>query len=417
MIVRWIAYSEMLGVVATLVALGLVSVLDRARDPRVRWVWPVASWIRCLVPLVILSAPLLSATVKHDLAGGATLPGAVGMRFALVTLAAVRPAWVGTIDRGVLRLWCVGSALTLIWILGNVWRLHTYVQRMPGRSLRGVRICKSGIGPAAGNVGARVIFLPPLLDTLSARTQECARKHELEHLRANDSHIIWQLLAVVACVPWSPMAWLALMLGRQAVEIGCDDRIVRRVRSSSDYATALVDIAALRRERNSLAWLTIVGGREVLLKQRVRRLLSEPTTTRRSSWRAAAITLIGMAVGCGVSRPRPALLAVAPSSRASLDSTSEHLRRIATRGLVWLRTHDDRAAPADGSLIIVLDARDSIVDVAAGKGLLPRDELLQRHPDIERQTSTMEIRNFAAGDLISGRLQVVFWRIRAPGVN
>ena len=417
MIVRWMAYSEMLAVAAGLIALGLVGMWDRAHDSRVRWVWPVASWVRLLAPVAMLAAPVFSGAMNHAPSTATESSGAGPLRFALVTFAAVRPAWLGILDHVVLVAWCAGSALTLIWILGSVWRLRTYVRQMPGRWLRGVRICESEIGPAAGNVGVPIIFLPPFLDKLSARTQACARKHELEHLRANDSLVVWQLLAMVVVIPWSPMAWIALLLGRHAVEIGCDDRIVRRVRSSSDYATALVDIAAWRRERISLAWLTIVGGREVFLQRRVRRLLKPPAGIGSYAWLAAAITLIGVAIGCGIARPNAVVLAVAPSTRESSDSAAATVRRVAARGLDWLRASRDHAAPVESSLIIVLDVRDSVIDAASGAGLLPRDELLQRHPDLERQTSMMEIHDFSAGDLTPGRLRVVFWRIRAPGVD
>jgi beta-lactamase regulating signal transducer with metallopeptidase domain len=417
MIARWMAYSEILAVAAGLIAFGLVRLLDRLHDPRVRWVWPIASWVRLLVPLALLAAPALSGAVRQGLARGTESPGAGSIRFAFVTLAAVRPTWLGTLDRLVLVAWCAGSMFTLTWIIGSVWRLRRFVRKMPGRWLRGVRICKSEIGPAAGNVGLPIIFLPPLLDQLSARTQECARKHELEHLRANDSLVVWHLLAVIVLLPWSPTAWLALLLGRHAVEIGCDDRIIRRVRSSLDYATALVDIAAWRRERTSLAWLTVVSDHEVLLQRRVRRLLTEPRANCRYVWHAAVATSIGLAIGCGVSRPRAIMLEVAPSRRESADSTSAIMRRIAARGLDWLRSSRDHAAPVESSLIIVLGVRDSVIDAASGAGLLPRDELLQRHPDLERQTSMMEIHDFSAGDLTPGRLRVVFWRIRAPGVD
>lgn len=137
--------------------------------------------------------------------------------------------------------------------------------------LDGVEIrCLAEIkSPVATGVFRPVIFVPADWRAWPESTRQIILNHEMAHHRRRDP--LWRWIAEVACVvnaynPW--VVWMVRRLTAQC-EYACDERVLEKGVTASEYARVLCDFA----ESRKTSGLVLAMAEASSLEARVRRLL------------------------------------------------------------------------------------------------------------------------------------------------
>jgi beta-lactamase regulating signal transducer with metallopeptidase domain len=231
-----VGVSALLVVAASLLQSQLTSGPFTRRTP-VRWLW-----IGALGLTVVLTALLpFRQSVSVSLpAGEPSLPNA-----ALHLVSTPAPM----LDRALGMLWVVTSTVGLLTLCAMYLSNLRAVRRLPTTMLHGVqvRVSTQG-GPAALGVGRAQIVVPEWLMGSSQAEQQLVLAHECEHARAFDPTMLLAGWILVALMPWNPLLWYAMSRLRLAVELDCDQRVLRRGASAKRYASLLLDVMTRRAE-------------------------------------------------------------------------------------------------------------------------------------------------------------------------
>ena len=147
--------------------------------------------------------------------------------------------------------------ITLCWIAGTLFVLLRFVCGASyfGWSVRRGKIADGfrshGIPVRFANVATPVLWgwiEPTILMPVSAAQWSLERRqmaiaHELAHYHRRDNWTALIGIAVRAMYWFHPLVWWLTAKGEQQRELACDDRVLVRGASSSEYASLLVDIA------------------------------------------------------------------------------------------------------------------------------------------------------------------------------
>lgn len=317
MIAEWMAYAFVIALLVTLAGLMLerIAVLRRLQS---RWIWISALLLSLVLPVLFaLLGPQSSSDSRIALAALATQEAPP-----LYTQSPI--AWVGgdaaivgrhvSVDAWLLIGWSAASALVLA-TLAIGW-LHVR-RRLRGSSegeIDGVHVAVTeDIGPAVVGIVRPRIVIPFWLLAEDASTQSVVLAHELEHMRAHDVRVLGGALLVAALLPWNLPIWWQLRKLRFAMEVDCDDRVLRAGQSRSSYGAVLLHVATrLVPVRVAAAGLSESASS---LERRIR-IMHAPVRTR---WRLLAAglgscSLVLIAAAANVSAPR-----VSPLSEVAED--------------------------------------------------------------------------------------------------
>jgi len=310
MITAWMLYSLLLGVMLAIGALLADRAAVAARLPR-RFAWmgaltllivltALAPW-RGARPVVGPGVILAEATVVSS---AAAIPVAVSMRERVVDLL-MYPTRYGidaisshvpvSVDRTVGVLWLIGSAASLLTLLGVLRKLDRQRRAWPQTTMHGQRVrVASHHGPAVYGVLHPEIVLPSALLARTAQDQQLVLTHEEEHRRARDPLLLSAAALGAALIPWHPIAWWMASRLRLAVELDCDARVLRHGASPRKYGELLLALSeSLPSRRNSLHALTLLDSPRHL----ERRLLAMTSrTSRRTPFAVAGFLLAGGAL-------------------------------------------------------------------------------------------------------------------------
>lgn len=259
MITTLMLYALAIGV---LVALGAV-VLDRAArsaklPQRFTWLGALALLAALTVAAPWRVAPVASATVSETPAAVAigettTLPA---LPWHERTLSAAQTMFAGgigelgarvpaSIDRVIGAAWGLSALLMLALLAYLLHRLDVQRRRWPRAQLLGTPVrVGDREGPAVYGLFTPDIVIPRALLARSASDQALVLAHEDEHRRAHDPLLLAAAAALVALMPWHPIAWWCLSRLRLATELDCDARVLRRGVSTRHYGEVLLTLAA-----------------------------------------------------------------------------------------------------------------------------------------------------------------------------
>jgi beta-lactamase regulating signal transducer with metallopeptidase domain/thiol-disulfide isomerase/thioredoxin len=228
------------------------------------------------------------------------------------------PAWAVIL----LRLWLAGAAIQLVWLAIASVRGWLLVHR--ARPLVDERFQKS-LAELRRQLGLRrsvallrserirvptvlgplfpAILLPADCDSWSEERLGMVLAHELAHVERRD--VFWQLTARVAAAPYwfHPLVWLAIRRMRQEREQACDDRVLQAGIEATDYAAALMDVAAALRGVRWPMPLAVGMAHRSNLETRVRSILDTshhrgpaPAKIRRAILLATAALVLVLAI-------------------------------------------------------------------------------------------------------------------------
>lgn len=317
MIAGWMLHLVILSVLLAGAARAAEGALGLYRRP-VRWSWLAALWLPLLLPpagwawRLVAPAPAAVASELPPAGGGTILP-ALDL---LAPASAAPPA--------------------LDWILGGAWLLLALAaagviaagHRRLGRRARswspervgGAEVWLSrDFGPAVVGVLRPRIVLPRWLLDLPRAELEATLLHEREHRRAGDTRLLLAGLAAVVLTPWSPTAWWAFRRMREAVEIDCDRRVLRRGIRRSEYGAALLTVG--RRGGDAFLAAAALSEPPSFLERRLKMITAfEP---RGRLVRAAALSLAAgvlVLVACETPRPTEAPPSSDPEEELASDA-------------------------------------------------------------------------------------------------
>jgi len=255
----WMMYSLLVGALVAAAAWTLEEVCRLLRLP-MRWVWIAAlattlgmlavAPLRTAPPRIALPAATVAAAAEPSREPDAGMLARVGgaadaARAALNrSLGAAASLAAGVPGAALAGGWAALS-LTLIAVGGatlrrarrerGAWPLH----EMDGAPVR----VAPGMGPAVLGVRAPEVVVPRWLLEAPEDEQRLVVMHEREHIAARDPLVLAAGCVAAALVPWNPAAWWMLRRLRQAVELDCDARVLRRGVRRGAYGSLLIDMA------------------------------------------------------------------------------------------------------------------------------------------------------------------------------
>jgi hypothetical protein len=188
-------------------------------------------------------------------------------------------------------------------------------------------------GPAVTGVCHPQIVIPRWLLEEDAVTRALLLRHEVEHVRAGDTRLLFGAAVLHSLTPWNvPLGWMLRRL-RLAIEIDCDRRVIDAVGGARRYGLAV--LAASERFAAPLPMSARLHESRLQLEARINAMTQ--IANRKPIAGALSVAGLGLIVvaACG-SMPWPALgrpsRATAPlavsSTRVELVSASEHVDAI-----------------------------------------------------------------------------------------
>lgn len=323
-------------VVAGFVAIAATFAERTLRELRMpaRWVWIVAM-AGCM--LCIVWSPVSWSTVQRvQIARGSTAAGATDGTASLIarTVGAIHPATAtieaasrsdlaARIDLVLLIAWLACSAATLAMFGVGAMRLRRMSRAATHAQLCDVPVLvTSDIGPMTLGMRRPRIVVPRWLTDLDVAAQRLVLLHESEHARRADPALLIFGGTMTVVMPWNPLMWYMLRRLRQAVEIDCDNRVLRRYPDRHAYATLLLSIAG--RPRSTLLPIAGLRGSRSTLERRVLEMKYRPTSRRVALTVACSLSAIVVAT-TAMTVPRPERDSLAPST-ATMHSNARTVR-------------------------------------------------------------------------------------------
>jgi len=291
MIASWMAYAALMGLVLTLAAVALEHVAAARR-------WPARhGWIAALV--LSVAWPVGSAAMRLW-----PRPAPDIMPFTITVL----PAQVISAGPGIDAAALLSRALIVCWIVASAFLLVRLAYAVLGlRRARGawrreeldgtvVRLAPNA-GPAVIGLRSMEIVLPEWIAALDTHLRALVLRHEEEHRRARDPHLLFAAAVAVALMPWNIALWIQARRLRLAIELDCDARVLRAHPTPERYGLLMLTIA----QRRSIAPALYAPMLTEPATQLERRIVAMSTTTRRvvrATVLGGAATLVAVLFAC-----------------------------------------------------------------------------------------------------------------------
>jgi TonB family protein len=316
-IALWLLYAVAIGLLALLAAAALERLLRLWQLP-LRGVWAAAVAVTLLAPLVVRLAPAPAAEV---VVGPVTAVGldpaaahAPSVLGPLDRLLAARDALRRTadglarrlapLDRPLLAAWAAASALLLLALGRSAVQLHRRRRRWERRVVDGHEVLVApDTGPAVVGGGPIRIVLPGWALELDRPLRTMVLRHETEHLRAGDPHLLLAGVLALVATPWNAALWWQLGRLRLAVELDCDRRVLAAHGDVERYGLLLMAVG--QRAGGLLRLATpALSERTRDLERRITAMTTRPPRRRlHQAVALAALAALGTAVACMVPSP------------------------------------------------------------------------------------------------------------------
>jgi len=296
MIGAWLLYCVLVSALLGLAA-WVVESAARAQGWGGRWGWALALAGSLGLPL---TAWLRPASAPASSSGPLPMPGTYLME-SLPAVAAAPGAGAGpSFEVLVLVAWAAVSAGLLLYLAVSAVRVVLEGRRWRRGEVDGMEVLVSeATGPAALGLFRGWIVLPEWALTLDQRLRRLLVLHEAEHVRAKDPQLAVAGLVACALVPWNLPLWWQLSRLRLAIELDCDDRVMRRAGDAASYGSLLLAVG----QRRARLAVGLAESRSIL-ERRIRMITR--TTTRRRTARALAlggVSALVLAVACETPAP------------------------------------------------------------------------------------------------------------------
>jgi bla regulator protein BlaR1 len=280
----------------------------RLQTATTRWIWMTVIVASLLLPTVIASVSVQMAGI-FDVS---VSPKVVAIRE--VTATRLSPAsWmarnsavqaaVRSWDEILRRAWLFVSGLMLAALIGSGVMLFRRVRTWRLETVAGAQVyVAENVGPAVVGLLRSRIVVPRWLLTAPEAQQVAVIAHEQSHLEAGDPQMLTIALSLLVLMPWNLPLWWQLRRLRRAIEVDCDNRVLRRGIDRKSYGETLLDVGA--RQSGYIGSVAAMSESRSFLEQRIKLIMN--TSTKRWQLLGAALGLLSLglfAVAAEVSPP------------------------------------------------------------------------------------------------------------------
>lgn len=270
---KWMLYATLVAVMAGLAAAAWERAASLCRLPS-RWAWVAALVLSASIPLVHTLAPMTVSERFLDVVAVASIskfdvapPGGPSIDVPLV-----RHAVTPRIDRWLGAAWLCSSTLALLVFALGLYTVKRERQLGSAAVVAGRPVVITAtLGPAVIGLMNPTILVPGWIRQLSARQREMVMAHELQHIQARDPWLIGGAIGVLIVFPWNVALWWQLKRLRLAVELDCDQRVLRGQFGPNEYGQVLIDAASLGARDRAVAPALIESTSS--LEKRIRTML------------------------------------------------------------------------------------------------------------------------------------------------
>jgi TonB family protein len=378
----WFLYAM---VVANL--LGLAAVAGEAALRNVgkpgRWAWVAAMVASAALPMLAwfgLSLRLVRAVPESALIPLIPMiPSApVAAPVALLSGGGVVAAAGPGLDQILVAVWVVVSGAVLVY-MGLSWASIVRDRRYwRHASVGGVRVALTpDIGPAAWGVRQPEILLPEWAIGLESRVRRLMLLHEGEHVRAGDTRVVLASLLLLAAAPWNLPLWWQFRRLRQAIELDCDGRVLRRAPDARRYGTLLLEVG---RRRSAPVMVLALADPPSFLERRIRLITSEArirSVRRVGGLAIVACSLVAVAVCTRDPMIAPGAPAALAARVAGLELTSS---TVPPRFQITSAIEEEEATLEGMQVERVADGYEPVIDEVEGLAASPMADLAASDP-------------------------------------
>ena len=272
-----ILYVNAVGLCCGLIGLAVERTLP-ANAAR-RWVWCVIIPISFFLPGIYRFRHSWAPTgaghaLAHQTVGVLTSPLDPGLW-----------AWLESYNSAIGWFSLLASAFVVCWGLTNALRvaLALIVSRRRNRGERIVLdqvpvVVTDSLGPATVGFWRPRVLVPKWVLAMPEAQRKYVVTHEEEHRSAHDAHILFLASLGLILAPWNLALWWQLRRLYLAIEIDCDNRVVRKLGNPNAYGELLLRVA--QAETRGLRMQPALLGGVGSLERRLTALL-DPTPLRR----------------------------------------------------------------------------------------------------------------------------------------
>ena len=244
---KWMLYATLVALMAGLAAAAWEGAASLCRFPS-RWAWIGALALSVSIPLVHTLAPVAVSERFLEVVGSSSLTNvdsAVPEGLSIQQLL-IQKAGIEAIDQWLSAVWpCLSAAALLMFALA-LYAVRRQQQLGTVTVVAGQRVViTEKLGPAVVGLTNPTILLPGWIRQMSDRQREMVIAHELQHVQAKDQWLIGAAICVLIVFPWNVALWWQLKRLRLAVELDCDQRVLRARFEPNEYGQVLVDAASL----------------------------------------------------------------------------------------------------------------------------------------------------------------------------
>lgn len=256
----WMLSSAMVAILFAASAFVIARVTALYRGAPLRWIWMLSTiaslaisvlWLRPAAPQAVRLQPSASPSTGDGTprvgSSDAARPTAAIItptskaRSPLSTFSVPLPAIPESVGRVLRFAWLAMTLGFLLVIAFASRRIRRERSHWQVREIAAVPVLVSPrFGPALVGVVRPNIVLPEWVLSLDADAQRAIVAHENEHRTAHDPALILVGLIAVVLMPWNPGLWMSWRGLRRAIELDCDERVVRRGIEGGEYARVLL---------------------------------------------------------------------------------------------------------------------------------------------------------------------------------
>lgn len=298
---------------------------------------------------VALETAVMPSASSESTAPKTTEPVAESLQFSIVV-------WL---EENLAQVWFAGTLMIAAWLIlrhfmGLIW-LHKKSRCADAgisRLVRGsatslgvrrtpeCRIVESLSNPLMTGWRRAWIWLPKETLEMPVKHQQAIIAHEIAHFRRND--LPWQTSAALICAFWwwNPCVWLLLKRLKSEAELATDECVVSGNAFATDYAEALVTVAARASSAPQRPVGVPMAGKSPV-EQRVKAILADNPFRNRIGWIASLALVTLTLIGCFVAS-FSAIAQEKPSPLVTETQAPETQQQLAERIIAMLKKRHER---------------------------------------------------------------------------
>ncbi|HTE47605.1 MAG TPA: M56 family metallopeptidase, partial [Gemmatimonadaceae bacterium] len=250
MMIEWMAYATLLTAFICCAAAAGEHAMAIWRGGR-RFVWLAALIIATVIPTV-LSVRRPSVTARAPTVGTQSLSPEV-QRFTFDNASrAKRPSLISLAARSLVTIdpyfrgaWIAASLILLSLFARATIGLRRQRSQWREIDLAGERLLLApDAGPAVVGVLHPQVVVPHWALLLDPTARTLMLRHEAEHIRARDPQLLVVAALALVLFPWNAGLWFVVRRMRLAIEVDCDERVLRGSEHAREYGLLLLTVGA-----------------------------------------------------------------------------------------------------------------------------------------------------------------------------